>query len=291
MTKSYPVSHSELDIHRGKLYNTPRARFNLSRTAMRNIFDLYGPGPRTVEIGERISQLTAWEQNTRLAHYYQFKSTLSYPFEDRILTAHSDHTVESALIDFDTVVSVADAGDKEQIWASATKGVSSELGYVEQLGDWKGTRELDDQVRQLTTSDVLAQAGITLTHVHDEDSLINYSLKLVASMDVARGFSLLGIRKRAVADVEGTSGARYEIIRRSGFFIDETKLNNDEVRAFVQIAKLESHKDHSVKKRKSLVQDFVGPIISSLVDHPEERDSQRVLPVTSSYIALRRFDS
>lgn len=286
MAKSQPVSHSELDIHRGRLYNTPKARYQLSRVAMQRVFELYGPGPRTVEIGERISQLTAWEQNTRLAHYYQFKSTLSYPLEDRVLTSGTDHTVESALVDFDTVVSLANAADKEHVWASNVKGLSSELGYVEQFGDWQAARELDDQVRQLTTSEILAQTGITLSHIHGSDeALVSYSLRLVASMDAARGFSLLGIRKRAVADVEGTDDVRYEIIRRSGFYIDETKLARKELKSIAQLRDLE---ENDRKGRKALFREFVGPIISDLVEHPEKRDSQRVLPVTSSYIVLRR---
>ena len=48
-------------------------------------------------------------------------------------------------------------------WALAAtytgKGISAELGHVDQLGNWEIGHQLDDAVRQLPASDVLADAG------------------------------------------------------------------------------------------------------------------------------------
>lgn len=291
MTKHSPnqVHHSDFDIRNQRLYNNPTALRNLTLQAILSVKRLYGMTPRSVEVGERLAHITAFEQDTRLAHYFKFKSTTLYAMDERLHADDADHIVEAALIDFDALMMMKGRSIAPDVWSSSSKGVSSELGYVEQLGDWDSTKELDEQVRALNTSELLAQVGIVLTHIHDrDDAQINYSLRLVSSMDQRRGFSLLGIRKRAVADLEGTDGSRFEIIRRSGFYIDETKLSVEEVEALSVLMRI---KERDRIKRKQLFRDYVGPIISEYVENADVRPEARVLPVTSSYIVLKRFQS
>lgn len=289
MAKEYSISHSDIDVHTGNLYSTPKTQSMLHLEVIQNIVAHFGAGHRAVEIGHRIADITTYEQNTRLAHYYQFKTAVAYPLSERLLSAdaHSEDIVEASLIDFDAVATVAKQGMNLAVYASGTKGLSSELGYVDQKADWAAAHGLDERMRALTTSEILAHAGIFLTHVHERDeALIRHSLRQVVSPDGSRGVSLLGLRKRAVADVLGSDGSKYEIIRRSGFYIDETQLTDSEVRAIVRASMLGKNKDD---ERKQILDDTIGPVIAEYVDNAAIRGEAKVLPVTSSYIVLDRF--
>jgi hypothetical protein len=283
------ISHSDLDAQIGKTVKYSRLHASYTREAIAVAARQLGKTKHAVEIGQRIVNLTVNEEERRRAHHTRYRHMIAMAEDEHIVTGASGDLAESALVDFDNRAAGLSELTAESYWKSATKGVSGEIAYVEQLGDWTRAHELDEQIRRLKGSRTLAAAGITLEHIHDEaDAKINYGIRLVNLNDTTKSpLSILAIRKRAVADVSGSKGEKFELVRRSGFLINPIDLSKD---ALIDVLTngMSKHK----ARRKAWSQQFGEEIVEPFVHDAKLREaSTTVLPVTSLYFALDRHDS
>ncbi|MDB5165559.1 MAG: hypothetical protein JWM00_449 [Candidatus Saccharibacteria bacterium] len=284
---SFPrISHSDLDAQIGKTVKLPRIQAAYTREAIAVAAKKLGTTKQAVEIGQRVTNLTVNEEERRRAHHTRYRHMIAMSEGEHIVTGETDNLVESALVDFNTRAAGLSVLTADSYWRSAAKGVSGELAYVEQLGNWDSAHDLDEQVRGLKESPVLADAGITLEHIHqDDDAKINYGVRFVNLHDhTSSPLSILVVRKRAVADVRGSNGEEIELVRRSGFLINPLDLSRN---ALIDI--LDNGMSKVKDRRKAWSQEFGEATVEPFFEDKKLRDSStKVLPVTSLYFALDR---
>jgi len=287
---AYPqISHSDLDAQLGKTVKHPRLHASYTREAIAGVAKRIGMTKHAVEIGQRIVNLTVHEEERRRAHHTRYRHMIAMAADEHIVTSEVGDLAESALIDFNNRAAGLSELTAESYWKSAAKGVSGEIAHVEQLGDWTRAHELDEQMRRLKGSQALAAAGITLEHIHEEaDAKISYGIRFLSQNDTPNSpLSILAVRKRAVADVRGSKGEEFELVRRSGFLINPIDLSKD---ALVDVLTNGMSKDKV--RRKAWSQQFGEDTVEPFVHDAELREaSTAVLPVTSLYFALDRHDN
>jgi len=286
---SFPrISHSDVDMQIGKTIKSTRLHRAYTREAIAGVSRKLGLTKQAAEIGQRIVSLTVNEEERRRVHHTRYRHMIAMREDERIFIDDTDNLVETALLDFNARAAGLSELTSQSYWQSAAKGVSGELAYVEQLGDWTKAHELDEEVRRLKGSIALSEAGVTFEHIHDEDDAkLNYGVRFVNLTDRRDSpLSILAVRKRAVADVRGSNGEHIELVRRSGFLINPIDLSKD---ALVDILSNGMSKDK--KRRKAWGQQFGEDTVEPFVDNAELREtSTAVLPVTSLYFALDRHE-
>jgi len=283
---SFPrISHSDFDTQIGKSLKSNRLMETYTRKAIANTAKNIGVGKDAVEFGQRIASVTKDEEKRRRALNARYRSMIDMPWSEHIVSEVTDTIVEDTLVDFEERASGLSHQTSQTVWQEVSKGVSGELAYIEQLGDWSQAHDLDEQVRLLKTSQGLAQAGMVLTHIHErDDAKIGYSLRLVYRDETPdTPVSLLAIRKRAVANVQASNGENIEIVRRSGFLVNPRNLSQD---SLINVMAIGSTKDK--KRKKDLMQKFGEEIVEPYVQDDSLRQDSTIFPVTSLYFALDR---
>ena len=166
------------------------------------------------------------------------------------------------------------------------KGIGLTLGYVEQNGAWESITPLDDSFRKFPDSELLRDKGFRFssTYGSKDGARLSYGLKIHPT---PQGMSLVGIRKRAAADITDEK-VSYDIVKRSAFLIDPKRLSSEELSMAGKIlAARHGNAPADVGVERQFGEHVLEPYIT---DQNGVRTSGIVLPAASSYTALRRFD-
>jgi hypothetical protein len=172
------------------------------------------------------------------------------------------------------------------------KGISHELGHVDQLGDWDAGKALDAQIRQLPVSSALDAAGFDFQNNYDskESAKLSYSFNVTGSLGRALLFAK---RKRAAADIQAGDGSDvFEVVKVSTFLVSPELMTGSERKMIDGIMKLGSEQ----KKKASgddafdhAVQAAGEHLIEPVIRDPEIRKQRAAIIAASSlYFALFR---
>ncbi len=166
------------------------------------------------------------------------------------------------------------------------KGISVTLGYVDQYGVWEKGKELDHIFRQLPASAALHKRGFRFDHTYGdkEKSALSYGFQLV---NTERGTSIMGVRKRAAADISSENGDEIEIVKRTSFLVDYEQLT-DEQRDMTMPVLRQLFREKG-RASPELQSEMGERLIEPFVSDQSVRDASRaVLPASSTYFALHR---
>lgn len=268
-----------------QLHDQERARTNLCT--------LY-PGYASIEeLAHRVAGIVGTERSRRNAHYYRYRALFNVPEGEPLLSVNNSYA-EASLIDLHERTAVMTERQLEIARAMGGKGISLELGHVDQLGAWADGSVLDAQVRELPESRVLEEAGFTFRDTYGDKDRAKVSYKFYVSdhfedEDDTRPhhISLKGVRKRAAADVETKDGDTFELVKMSSFLINIQKLTMEQrdvlTRAFHSGGKASGQSPDNLMNYAGL--DIIEPHIA---DVQLRRDSSAVIAASSLYFALRR---
>ena len=177
------------------------------------------------------------------------------------------------------------------------KGISAELGHVDQLGDWDAVRPLDSDMRGLPDSSVL----------HDANFVFNNKFNSKAQAKIDYGFNVAGRlespitivkRKRAAADVhavskDGSNHESYELVKQSTFLVTDDELDDDAQELVNQVKRLSSIDKPTPRDKEELdlaMQEAGMTIVEPLITDRDAREGQvGVIAATSMYFALYRY--
>lgn len=290
------VSHADkMSFEAGRSFfdDFTEARDNLERTHPGN--------ERNPELAERLADITHTERSRRNAHYWRYRAMFRIANNDRLLN-DADNLAEASLLDLKG--RVTEMSDEDYTFARSMdgKGISAELGHIDQLGDWQLGKELDAQVRELPTSERLLSTGFIFGETYDakDRAMISYKFYVPG---MGKRASLKGVRMRAAADVLTEGGDIFEIVKQSTFLIDADSLSRDQVRLIERMmsvahASVPRSKDRdeqqrlmtAFKERRSGLMDDVGrEVIEPFIADPQRREeTTAVLAATSLYFALQR---
>jgi hypothetical protein len=177
-------------------------------------------------------------------------------------------------------------------WALAAtytgKGISAELGHVDQLGDWEIGHLLDDAVRRLPESEVLIDAGFVFGETYDSKDAAHITYDFYMSDG-----GLKSKRKRAAADVITENGTIYNLVKSSIFLIDEDALTSQEdiraVRSVKRVLRVKGMTDVDREERDDVFAEVGGTVVEPFITEKDRRErSTAVLAATSLYFALVR---
>jgi hypothetical protein len=255
--------------------------------SLRNLEMIFPGIPRNKELALNLAKALNPERSRREAHFHRYRLMTKAALNGALLDPN-DSWPETSLLDIEKRTSSMTDAD----WALAAtytgKGISAELGHVDQLGDWDAGRELDDAVRQLPHSEVLADAGFVFGETYDtkDAAHITYDFYMTDG-------GLKAKRKRAAADVITESGTIYNLVKTSIFLIDEAVLHTPEdIRAARAVKRVLSDKGMSPHERleRDLVFNRSGnTIVEPFITEKDRRErSTAVLAATSLYFALVR---
>lgn len=247
--------------------------------------------PLALELGSRVASLTFSDRSQRTSHHLRYRHILGIENDTDIATTDGMGFAESSLLDLHERTS-GDAGvDQNTFWHEVGKGISAELGHVDQFGDWSAAHPLDVEMRALPESERLKDAGFNFLDTYGSKDLakISYSFKIVDD-EFGKGVSLMGIRKRAAADIITDSGETYEIIKRSSFLIDGLRIEEDMQPLLIDILKSLQDDDNLADHTRAAAQEAGQAIVEPFVADKDLRErSKVVLAVSSLYFALKRY--
>jgi len=229
---------------------------------------------------------------------------LNIPDNEDIVPSGVDGSVEESLLAFHRQIRNQKVGEKNSVWSEVGKGISAELGHVDQYADWDSAKPLDEEMRGLPLSPRLEEAGFTFENTYNgkDSAKIDYSFKLVNNerskqdrSDRDRGTaSIMAIRKRAAADVYTDDGSRYEVIKRSSFMVDVLRLPEGQQPFLADIfgvfresgAFAKGEKEIAERRAHEAGAAIIEPFLADL--QLRER-SKTVLAISSLYFALKRY--
>ena len=239
----------------------------------------------------RIVALTNQEETRRLAHTYRARAQLGlHKSATMIPDDAGDDIVEAALIDFDAIIAEMQDNIPQAHWSIIGKGVGAELGHVDQFGSWNTSRQLDESIRRLPKSNNLRGSGIHFDYIYDEPADVRYQVHRVESGPLR---ALTVLRKRAVANVIGSTGQPYDIIRKSTFEVDRSMLTPD-LEELVEVAS-PARDYQSGSKEEVAGKDAANAIgsqtVGRLIENPSQRRASPIaVPLSSMYMALLRHE-
>lgn len=256
-------------------------------TAHANLERAYPGGERNRELGAQLALMLTTERSRREAHFYRYRlmtrSALVGP-----LLGSGENMPEISLLDMEERTRAMTDDDWEHAAMYTGKGVSAELGHVDQLGDWDAGHDLDEAVRRLPQSAALSEAGFEFGDTYDskDTARISYEFYITDGGMKAK-------RKRAAADILTESGTIYNLVKSSTFLVDVRDLGSKDLqtvrsvqRSFKNGEKLTSQE---IQVRDEVFEDAGRTIIEPFVSEKDRRErSTAVLAVTSLYFALVR---
>lgn len=289
------VSHTDLELARRQttdsetppVFRGRLAFLNDANAALGNLEKTFPGAPRNKELAYKLAQAITPERSRREAHFHRYRLMTRAAMNGQLLDP-DDSLPEASLLDIERRTSTLTDAD----WALAAtytgKGISAELGHVDQLGDWGAGHQLDDAVRQLPNSDVLAQAGFVFGETYDkkETARITYDFYMSDGGIKAK-------RKRAAADVITESGTIYNIVKSSIFLIDESALTTrEDIRSVRSVKRVLQDKNMTPEERMERDAVFASAgndIVEPFITEKDRRErSTAVLATTSLYFALVR---
>lgn len=249
----------------------------------------------SIELGQRVVTLTHADQSIRAAHHRRYRTMFDLPGSEPVIKDDGLGFAQQSLLDFDKRLILQDHLTAHPIWSSVGKGISAELGHVDQFGDWAVAHPLDEELRALPGSDALADAGFVFrdTYGTRENAKVSYDFKTVDN-PAGAGRSLMGIRKRAAADLDTVRGDTYEIIKRSSFLVNVGALEDGQKPFLSDIMHnlkkdkyaTEAEKQAAAQTRREAGQALIEPL---LTDKARREQSQSILAVSTLYFALKRY--
>lgn len=289
------VSHTDFELARRHKTNSdvpPEMRgrltfLNDATNALKNLEKAFPGAERNRELAFKLAQAITPERSRREAHFHRYRLMTRAAMNGQLLDS-DENWPEASLLDIENRTSTLTDAD----WALAAtytgKGISAELGHVDQLGDWEIGHQLDDAVRQLPESAVLADAGFVFGETYDgkDEAHITYDFYISDG-------GLKAKRKRAAADVITENGTIYNLVKSSIFLIDEDALTTPEDIREIRSAK-RVLRDKGMTAAERWERDAIFAKVGSAVVEPfiSEKDrrerSTAVLATTSLYFALVR---
>lgn len=259
--------------------------------ARKNLDKLYPGGDRNDELASRLSDVVSDERSRRNAHYYRYRLMLNIKHAQPLFVGEPENLAEASLLDFETRIKDLDDAGHSYVKALGGKGISAELGHVDQLGDWESGNCLDTLVRALPDSPALDKAGFVFGDTYDakDKAKINYSFYLG---DNARNLnkSIKGARKRAAADIIDENGNIYEIVKHSTFSIDVRELTRPQVALLDHVMKIIGNDEPKTKQDVARMNEAGQAIIEPFIaDKNLKHESTAAVAASSLYFALHRF--
>lgn len=295
-----PVRHSDF------LRRVPYSPVQFQAASLRSIENIAEdpekPDDLSIELGMRVASLTLSDRSQRTSHHIRYRHMLQIPEEVDIVPPGIDGSAEESLIAFHKQLRVQGVTNTDSIWREVGKGISAELGHVDQRGHWESAKPLDDEMRSLPYSPKLRAAGFVFedTYGQKDSAKIDYSFKLVNNEQgkhanrVSKTASIMAIRKRAAADIHAEDGSRYEIIKRSSFLLDVLRLPENQQPFLADIFGVLRKDDDFIEGEKEVAErraHQAGDAIIEpyLADKQLRERSKVVLAVSSLYFALKRY--
>ncbi len=176
------------------------------------------------------------------------------------------------------------------------KGISAELGHVDQLGDWDAVRPLDSAIRALPDSAALQDSGFVFDNKFDSkvQAKIDYGFNIAGRLHSP---STIAKRKRAAADIhavneKGENAGSYEIVKQSTFLITDKELSSSSQALISKIKRLAGISKPTNNEKQELdhaMQEAGMKIVEPLIGDRDAREKQAgVIAATSVYFALHR---
>lgn len=255
------------------------------RIAEENLENLHPGNPNNSVYANHLAHVLALDRSRRNSHHYRYKlmtraamDALLFDFDDQV------NYPEASLLDLDRRTSSMTEEHKQRAAVYGGKGVSLELGHIDQLGDWAAARPLDAAVRVLPVSPILEAAGFVFGDTYDakEKAKITYKFYLsdknYGDLPVVRA-----VRRRAAADILTEAGHEYEIVKSSSFMINDAELTPAQRKKLSVVRRPSKSESDEVFTEVGL--DIVEPFIAN---NELRQSSTAVLAVNSLYFALRR---
>lgn len=289
MEHEHTVSHADVSyqLEQTQCYEKDRD------IAQANLDKLYPSNPVNGELASRLAGIVGSERSRRNAHYYRYRAMFRIATNEPLFT-EADNLAEASLFDLHHRLAAMTGDERAFARSMGGKGISAELGHVDQLGNWALGRELDEQIRALPNSEALAEAGFVFGDTYGEKDRAKINYRFYVSdhfesddKDSPHHVGLKGVRKRAAADILTEDGDVFEIVKMSSFMIDTAELGSDLRGRISKMVRLSQE-----KKKQALdeLMDEVGAvIIEPFITSPENRAKTTAAVAASSlYFALHR---
>ncbi len=265
-------------------------RFAYARTALQTFYPEL-PDHQSNDISVDLVQAVSAEHSRRGAHYHRYRLMANVGITGMLLeeAEHPSLLPEQSLLELKTRTNgMSDGAYMIARDVYGGKGISAELGHVDQLGDWDAARPLDAAVRQLPESDILQQAGFVFGNKYDtkDQAKISWTFNAAGNLIIAK-------RKRAAADVHAVNEKSgeldtFEIVKQSTFLISESYLNAEHKYLIDDVKKFGSAKGSEQEEREAFNQAGMS-IVEPLISERELREEYSgVVAATSLYFALYR---
>lgn len=236
----------------------------------------------------RIAHLTEIERGRRRAHYNRYKVAVGLPPLSSRLFNSGYYLPERSLVDLHKRVAGMSDTDLQKARLYGGKGVSAELGHVDQYGDWSAGRVLDDEIRSLPGSVALRGAGFEFDDTYADKDRAKISFRITSHDDQDDGQAISVMRKRAAADISASDGHTYGIVKLSTFLVNREELDDHENQLLDEVheASRNSDSDELWFTSQMFGEEVVEPFVSNIDNLRVQRSS--VLAVASLYFALSR---
>jgi len=288
--KGNVITHADITL----LESKNRSFENDRDDALENLTEQFPDYPKNDTLATAVAIVTGSERSRRNSHYFRYRALFDVSDGEQ-LGIDPENVVESSLFDLDARIAQMTPGQLKMARLMGGKGISAELGHVDQLGNWNSGSLIDDEIRELPNSPALSDAGFVFADTYGDKSRAKTSYKIQLADEVstdgvqsAHGAVLKGVRKRAAADVLTERGDAYDLIKLSTFVIHSAQLGREYLNAIDQVFTLSSNKETA--HLAGPVADKVGEaIIEPFIEHPEFRSlSPGIVAVSSMYFALHR---
>ncbi len=275
MLSNEPYTHTEI---------FPGTKLGLKNNSLKSIVSNL---PHNIDGSRRLSILEGYvnganlEQQRRYAHLDRYLAAIG---REKFMMGRL--ATSSALFDVTFSTFVEDVRDGKVVdreLAMYGKGLSVELGYQRQLGEWD-TPELDEAVRSLEQSPVVNNLGVEFSQRYDpEHPKLSFRWY---SLEAGKLPLLICNRLRPEADYSDN----LEIVKRSSFLVLITEANRDILR---QITAFRPRNFGDDKRPPTELQNAVG---RELIEPAVQRHRRTgdidpdILPIEALYYAIRRHN-
>lgn len=179
------------------------------------------------------------------------------------------------------------ANDHELEELDPTKGVSAELGYVSQYGDWRIDQDLTKAMNKLPNDEALSESGVVFTRIYDalKPADVRYKFLQSESHDDSLLPNFVIARVRPVADAR-IGSVVIQLVKRSTFSVMLDQPSAEDI-GIVQQLLHTSWRDEQerAKFRTDVGEHFIGRAIEAYRNGNYVSDT---FPAESLYFAIMR---
>lgn len=277
---SREIDHSDRAYSDG-LKNDFKTDFYRTRFRLRESF----PDREDVhdEYAKKMAYLLQDERQRRIGHYYLYKMQARVGQSQPLFNTDL-YLPERSLLDIEQRTNRLSADEMAQAKILG-KGISIELGHIDQYGDWSGAHPLDEEMRSLPESPALERAGFVFADTYADKSNAKISYRFHAVVDSEGSeVAIKATRRRAAADIITRSGVIYDIVKSSSFLINRDELSEEHQDAIEEVSSNANSMNYT-----TIAQEVGGAIVEPYVgDKDLQQRGLAVLAATSLYFALRR---